>query len=231
MPSKRYQKAAGLVDRTKKHSLDEAVDLLQGFPKAKFDETVELSGSLSADPKKSDQAIRGTVKLPHGTGKKQTVLVFCKGEDEAKAKEAGADFVGNNDLIAKINEGWTGFDVVIATPDMMREVSRLGRILGPRGLMPSPKAGTVAQDVTKAIQEVREGRVEFKMDKLGNLHVAIGKKSFEAVKLIENGKAVMSAVLHAKPPAVKGKLIKRLSLSSTMSPGVWLDVDQIESEI
>jgi len=222
--SKRYEQAATLVDRNKTYALEEAVALLKEMPKVKFDETVELSVSLAIDPKKTDQVIRGTLVLPHGTGKTRRVLVFCKGEQELAAKQAGADHVGSTELIEKIQQGWLEFDVAIATPDMMKDVSRLGKILGPRGLMPNPKVGTVTTDVAKAIAEVRQGKVEFKMDKLSNLHVVIGKLSFDAAQVVENAKAVLAAIGRARPATVKGQLIRRASLSSTMSPGIHVDV-------
>jgi len=224
MGSKRYDQALATVERNKAYALPEAVALLQGMPKAKFDETVELSISLGIDPEQTDQAIRGTVILPHGTGTTKRVLVFCKGEQELLAKRAGAEYVGSTDLIEKIQGGWLEFDVVVATPEMMREVSRLGKVFGPRGLMPNPKAGTVTEDVAKAIEEVKRGKVEFKMDKLANLHVVIGKRSFEASQLVDNASALLQAVVRAKPSSLKGSFMHRVSLSSTMSPGVFVDM-------
>lgn len=228
MGSKRYEQAATLVDRKKAYALSDAVTVLKEMPKVKFDETVELSVSLGIDPAKTDQAVRGTVRLPHGTGKTRRVLVFCKGERELAAKEAGAEYVGSADLISKIEGGWLDFDVAIASPDLMREVSKLGRILGPRGLMPSPKVGTVTEDVAKAVAEVKQGKVEFKMDKLANIHVAIGKRSFKPEQLAENGKTVLEAMMRARPSTLKGKMVRRLSLSSTMSPGIPLDIEELE---
>ncbi len=224
MASKRYAQALKLVDRSKAYPLNEAVAVLKQMPGAKFDETVELSASLGIDPKRTDQVIRGIVVLPHGTGKTLRVLVFCKGEKELAAKQAGADYVGTTDLIEKIQGGWMDFDVAIATPDLMRDVSRLGKTLGPRGLMPSPKAGTVTDDVATAVTQVKKGKVEFKMDKLANLHVVVGKRSFEPAQLVENATALLAAVARAKPTAVKGQFVRRVSLSSTMSPGVMVDV-------
>lgn len=224
MPSKRYVQAVTFVDHKKTYPLDEAVALLSQMPKTKFDETVELSVSLGIDPAKTDQMVRGTVRLPHGTGKTRRVIVFCRGERELEAKQAGAEHVGTTDLIEKIQGGWLEFDVAIATPDLMRDVSRLGKLLGPRGLMPNPKAGTVAEDVGKAVTEVKQGKVEFKMDKLGNLHVPVGKRSFTAQQLAENARTVLDAVVRARASSVKGRFIKRVSLSSTMSPGIWVDV-------
>ena len=222
--SKRYRAAAQKIDRAKTYTLAEAVVLLKELPKAKFDEVVELSVSLGIDPKKTDQAVRGTVVLPHGTGKTRRVIVFCKGEQEILAKQAGAEFAGAAELIEKVMQGWMEFDVAIATPDLMKDVSRLGKVLGPRGMMPNPKAGTVSMDVAKAVNEVKRGRVEFKMDKLSNLHVVIGKLSFEPVKLVENATVVLEAVVKARPATLKGDYIHRVVLSSTMSPGIPLEL-------
>ena len=231
MSSKRYKQAVTLVDRNKYYPLNEAVTLLKQMPKTKFDETVEVSMSLGIDPAKTDQAVRGTVLLPHGTGKTRRVVVFCKGESELEAKKVGAEFVGSNDLIEKIQAGWLEFDVAVATPDMMRDVSRLGKLLGPRGLMPNPKAGTVTDDVAKAVTEVKQGKVEFKMDKSANLHVIVGKASFGEQQLTENARAVIVAILRAKPSTVKGQYVRRASLSSTMSPGIFVDIEpMIEKE-
>jgi len=227
--SKRFAQAVALVDRTTAYPLDGAVAALAKMPAVKFDETVELSIALTIDPKKTDQVVRGTVTLPHGTGKMRRVAVFCKGEDELKAREAGADVIGAADLVEKVLGGWMDFDVAIATPSMMRDVSRLGKILGPRGMMPNPKAGTVTDDVAKAVQEVKRGRVEFKMDKLANLHVVIGKRSFQPQQLVENGTTVIEAVVHARPSATKGRLIKRIVLSSTMSPGIPITTEGLET--
>jgi large subunit ribosomal protein L1 len=227
MASKRYTQAATLVQPDKTYLLQDAVTVLKQFPAVKFDETVELSVSLGVDREKSDQAVRGTVSLPHGTGKTRRVAVFCKGEQEVAAKQAGAEYVGTTELIAKIQEGWMDFDVAIATPDLMKDVSRLGKVLGPRGLMPSPKAGTVTDDVAKAITEVKKGKVEFKMDKLANVHVVIGKRSFEPAQLAENAVTVLEAIHRVKPSAVKGRYIHRVVVSSTMSPGVEIDVEAI----
>ena len=229
MASKRYTSATALVDPKRSYTLEQAVGVLQQCPPVKFDETVELSASLNIDPKKTDQVVRGTVVLPHGTGKTPTVVVFCKGENESKAKQAGADYVGVAELIEKIQGGWLAFDVAVATPDLMREVSRLGKILGPRGMMPNPKAGTVTEDVAKAVTEVKRGKVEFKMDKLSNLHLVIGKRSFQAPQLVDNGRAVLEAVVRARPASLKGRLIKRLSLSSTMSPGIPVTTEGLET--
>ena len=228
--SKRFAKAAALVDRRTTYGLDQAVGVLQQMPAVKFDETVELSVSLTIDPKKTDQVIRGTVVLPHGTGKVRRVIVFCRGEQELIAKEAGADSAGGAELIEKVQGGWLDFDVAVATPDMMRDVSRLGKVLGPRGMMPNPKAGTVTDDVAKAVKDVKQGKVEFKMDKLANLHVVIGRRSFRAEQLVENGQVVLSAIVRSRPATVKGRMIRRVSLSSTMSPGIPLKTETLEAE-
>ncbi|MBI4343263.1 MAG: 50S ribosomal protein L1 [Candidatus Omnitrophica bacterium] len=230
MASKRYKKAAELVERGKAYTLQEAVQLLKQMPATKFDESVELSASLNIDPKKTDQVIRGTLTLPHGTGKTRKVLVFCKGEQELRAKQAGADFIGGADLIQKIQDGWLEFDVAIATPEMMRDVSKLGKVLGPRGLMPNPRAGTVTDDVAKAIQEVKRGRIEFKMDKLANLHVVIGRLSFQAPQLADNASAAMQAIARSRPASLKGDMLRRMALNSTMSPGIPLDIEGLETE-
>ena len=228
MPSKRYTQAAALVDKTITYALDKAVDVVKQFPATKFNESVELSVSLTIDPKKTDQVVRGTVTLPHGSGKTRRVAVFCKGEKELQAKEAGADFVGAADLIEKVTGGWMDFDVAVATPDMMRDVSRLGKILGPRGMMPNPKAGSVTDDVAKAVKEIKQGKVEFKMDKLANIHFVIGQRSFEPQQLVENGHAAIEAIVHARPSSLKGKMIRRMSLASTMSPGIPLKTEGLE---
>jgi len=230
MSSKRFRQAATLVDAKTTYPLDRAVAVLQQFPPVKFDESVALSVSLNIDPKKTDQVVRGTVTLPHGTGKVRRVAVFCRGEKELQAKEAGADVVGAADLIEKVQGGWLEFDVAVATPDLMRDVSRLGKILGPRGLMPNPKAGTVTDDVAKAVKEVRGGKVEFKMDKLANIHFVIGRRSFQPQQLVENGRAAMEAVARCRPASVKGRLIKRITLSSTMSPGIPLKTEGLEAD-
>lgn len=226
--SKRYRAAAAKVDAKAVYELDKAVAVLKDLPKPKFNETVEISVALNIDPKKTDQLVRGTVTLPHGTGKTRRVICFCKGEKESIAKAAGADAAGATDLIQKVMDGWMDFDVTVATPDMMREVSRLGKVLGPRGLMPNPKAGTVTDDVAKAIKDVKGGKVEFKMDKLSNIHFVIGKSSFEAKQLVENGKVAIDAVVRARPSALKGKMIRKMVLNSTMSPGIPLKTDGLE---
>ena len=218
--SKRIKEVYKKVDIAKAYPLKEAIEALLPTPKVKFDETVELHFHLNIDLKASDQNIRGTVVLPHGTGKTLKVAVVCQGENVNKAKDAGADFVGGSDLIQKIEQGFLGFDCLIATPDMMKELSKLGKVLGPRGLMPSPKAGTVTPDIERALREVKAGRVEFKNDKQGGIHLGIGKRSFTAEQLYDNAKHIIDAISHAKPPAIKGVFIKSVYLSSTMGAGV-----------
>lgn len=219
--SKRMKEVNRIVEGIKAPlSLADAIAQLSKAPKVKFDETVEMHFNLNVDLKAADQGVRGTVILPHGSGKKVKVAVFCKGDAIAKAEAAGADYVGSNDLIDKVAGGFMDFDIVIATPDMMRDISKLGKALGPRGLMPTPKAGTVTTDVERTIKEVKAGRVEFKSDKQGGIHLGIGKKSFNESKLLENAQQVIEAVNHAKPASVKGNLIKSLSVATTMGPGV-----------
>lgn len=227
MPSKRYRKALELVDGKKALGLKSAVEVLSKFPKAKFNETVDLAFRLGVDPKQSDQMVRGTVPLPHGSGKTVRVLVFAKGGPAAEAaKSAGAEYVGFDDMIKKCQEGWADFDVAIATPDAMGEVRKLGKVLGPRGLMPNPKTGTVTEDTAKAVREVKAGRVEFKIDKAGNIHVPVGKASFTTTQIEENARAVIDAVVKAKPNSVKGIYIQSCTLSATMSPPVRLDTKE-----
>jgi len=220
--SKRMKQAVKDIDAEKLYSVEDALDSIEKFPKVKFDETVELHFFLNINPKNSDQMLRGTVVLPNGTGKNVRIAVFCKGEMEAQAKEAGADFVGAQELIDKVSKGFLDFDVVVASPDMMRDLSKLGRVLGPRGLMPTPKAGTVTTDVERAIKEIKEGKIEFKSDKQGGVHLGVGKRSFSKEKLLENVKHVVEAINQAKPVAVKGNLVKSLSLATTMGPGLRL---------
>jgi len=225
MPSKRYKKAMELVDAKKLYPLKAAVEVLVKFPKAKFNETVELAFRLGVDPKQSDQMVRGTVPLPHGSGKTVKVLVFAKpGVAADAAKAAGAEHVGFEDLIKKCTEGWVDFDVAISTPEAMSEVRKLGKVLGPRGLMPNPKTGTVTEDTAKAVREVKAGRVEFKIDKAGNVHVPIGKASFTVEQIAENARAVIDAVVKARPHGAKGAYLESCTLSATMSPAVQLDV-------
>jgi len=222
--SKKMQEALAKVNKNKLYSVEEAVALAKETNIAKFDATVEVAYRLSVDPKKADQQIRGAVVLPNGTGKTQKVLVFAKGEKAKEAEAAGADFVGEDDLVAKINQGWFDFDVVVATPDMMAIVGRLGRVLGPKGLMPNPKTGTVTMDVTKAIEEVKAGKVTYRVDKAGNVHTPIGKVSFEADKLVENFKTIHDVIVKAKPASAKGTYIKNLSVTTTFGPGIHVDV-------
>jgi len=221
---KKYQEAAKLVDRTKAYDVAEAIALVKETAKANFDETVEAAFRLGVDPKKADQQIRGAMVLPHGTGKTQRVLVFAKGEKAKEAEAAGADYIGDADYINTINQGWFDFDVVVATPDMMAEVGKLGRVLGPKGLMPNPKTGTVTFEVEKAVQDIKAGRVEYRVDKSSNVHVPIGKVSFDEQKLIENFAAITETLIKAKPQAAKGKYMKNASVSSTMGPGIRVDV-------
>lgn len=221
---KKYLEALKLVDRTKTYDIAEAVELVKKTATAKFDETVEVAYRLGLDPKKADQQIRGAFVLPHGTGKTQKVLVFAKGEKAKEAEAAGADYVGDADYINKINQGWFDFDVVVATPDMMAEVGKLGRVLGPKGLMPNPKTGTVTFDVEKAVKDIKAGKVEYRVDKAGNVHVPIGKVSFDNEKLIENFEAITETIIKAKPQASKGTYMKNVAISSTMGPGIRVDV-------
>src|SRR5579883_1833196 len=211
------------------YKLGEAAETLKGAHFAKFDETVELVINLGVDPKHSDQMVRGTVVLPHGLGKSKRVLVIASGEKIREAQDAGADFVGGDDMVQKIQEGWTDFEAVIATPDMMRSAGKLGKVLGPRGLMPNPKTGTVTFEVAKAIRETKAGKVEFRVDKAGIVHCPIGKINFDAAKLAENAHAVISAVVKAKPAAAKGKYVKKITLTSTMGPAITIDLNEAET--
>ncbi|WP_430510764.1 50S ribosomal protein L1 [Gottfriedia solisilvae] len=220
---KKYQEAIKLVDRTAVYAVNEAVELVKKTTTVNFDATVEVAFRLGVDPKKADQQIRGAVVLPHGTGKVQRVLVFAKGEKAKEAEAAGADFVGDAEMIAKIQKGWFDFDVVVATPDMMAEVGKLGRVLGPKGLMPNPKTGTVTFDVTKAVNEIKAGKVEYRVDKAGNIHVPIGKLSFENEKLVENFTTIFETMVKVKPAAAKGTYMKNVAITSTMGPGIKVD--------
>ncbi|MFC1650371.1 50S ribosomal protein L1 [Candidatus Latescibacterota bacterium] len=220
---KNYLERADRIDRLTFYLIDEAIELLQKDPKAKFDETIECAVRLGVDPKHADQMVRSTVILPNGTGKTNRVLVFAKGEHEQQAKEAGADYVGAEDLVTKIQGGWLDFDVAIATPEMMKVVGRLGKILGARGLMPNPKAGTVTMDVGNAVRESKAGKIEFRVDKAGNLHVPVGKMSFEGNQIKENIVAFIDAVVRVKPAAAKGTYVKNVTISSTMGPGIRVD--------
>jgi large subunit ribosomal protein L1 len=220
---KRYEEAATKVDRTRYYLLEDGIQLLHQLPKAKFDETVECAVRLGVDPRHADQMVRSTVVLPHGTGRKIRVLVFAKGEHELAAREAGADHIGAEDLVEKIQGGWLDFDVAIATPDMMKIVGRLGKVLGSRGLMPNPKSGTVTFDIANAIREAKAGKIEFRVDKAGNLHVPLGKLSFSDAQIRENLIAFMDAVVRSKPSTAKGTYIKGITITSTMSPGIKID--------
>src|SRR5450755_345198 len=221
---KQYQAAQKQVE-AKDYLLEQAIPLIKKIKYAKFDETVEVHMRLGVDPKHADQMVRGTVLMPNGLGKSKKVLVIASGDKLREAEQAGADFVGGEDMVAKIqNEGWTDFDAVISTPDMMRSVGKLGKVLGPRGLMPNPKTGTVTQDVTQAVKEIKAGKVEFRVDKTGVIHVPVGKVNFETPKLIENASSLIQAVIKAKPAAAKGKYVKSVTICSTMGPGVHLDV-------
>ena len=220
---KKYRAALEKIEPGRKYNLDTAIAKVKEIAFAKFDETVELTVWLGVDPRKADQLVRGTIVLPHGLGKSKTVLVIAQGDKVREAEEAGADIVGGEDIVTRIKGGWTDFDAVIATPDMMRLVGGLGKVLGPRGLMPNPKTGTVTFDVTTAIKETKAGKVEYRVDKTGVIHVGVGKVSFEADKLRDNTKALLDAVVKAKPSTAKGKYVKKVNLAATMSPGVLLD--------
>lgn len=222
-PSKRYQAALKLVDASRRYSLEEAAELVKKFPAPKFNQTVTLSFHMGVDPKKSDQAIRSTCPLPHGSGKTVRVLVFAKGAAADAAREAGAEFVGFEDLIKKVTEGFVDFDVAVATPDAMTEVRKLGKQLGPRGLMPNPKTGTVTDDTAKAVKEVKAGRVDFRLDRNGNIATTIGKAAFSVQQLVENATALIDSVVRAKPATAKGKYIETITMAATMTPGVRVD--------
>ena len=221
--SKRYKQAAALFDRQTHYGLVDAIDILKKMPIRKFDETVELSFRLGIDPRQADQLVRGIVVLPHGLGKSVSVAVFARGEPATAAEAAGADFVGAEDLVEKINGGWTDFDVAVATPDMMGQVGRLGRILGPRGLMPNPKSGTVTPDAARAVREAKAGRVEYRVDRTSNVHTPVGKASFDAQRLQENAQVLIDAIIRARPSATKGQYMRSVTLSTTMGPGIRLD--------
>lgn len=228
--SKRMAAALAEVDLSKGYDLREAVAIVKKTASAKFDETVELALKLGVDPRQADQMVRGTTSLPHGTGKKVRVLVFAKGEKVAEAKDAGADFVGAEDMMEKVKGGWLDFDATIATPDMMSSVGKLGRVLGPRGLMPSPKSGTVTFDVDKAVKEIKAGKIEFRVDKSANIHVPIAKVSFTEEQIYENAVAVFEAIVRAKPSAAKGQYLRVATLSSTMGPGIRLDCNLLTNQ-
>ncbi len=222
--SKRYQESVKLIDKTKNYGIKEAIEIIEKMPKTKFDQTVELHVKLGVDSKHADQQVRGTVVLPNGTGKTQRVLVFAKGPKAEEAQKAGADFVGAEELIPRIqNDGWFDYDVVVATPDMMGVVGRLGKVLGPKGLMPNPKSGTVTMDVTKAINEIKSGKVEYRLDKNNIIHLGFGKVSFGADKLIENYEVIMNAIIKAKPAAAKGQYIKSIAVAPSMGPSILIN--------
>lgn len=229
-PSKRVREIAKGLDALKAYSLNEAIDILKKCPPVKFDQSVDVSLKIGVDPRKSDQHVRGTVPLPNGTGKSIKIIVFARGDKVKEALAAGADYAGNDELFEKVNAGWTDFDAVIATPDMMRDVGKLGKVLGPRGMMPTPKTGTVTTDVAKAIQELKSGKIEFKLDRHGVINVIVGKLSFAADKLAENIRALMHAVQRAKPASAKGNYLKLMHLSSTMGPGLKIDLRDLDIE-
>lgn len=226
---KSYRASLEKVDRNARYALADGLRLAKDTARAKFDETVELAIRLGVDPRQADQNIRGTVSLPHGMGKTVRVLAFAKGEKEKEAQDAGADFVGSDELIKKISEGWVDFDKAVATPDMMAAVGRIGKILGPRGLMPNPKTGTVSLDIGKAVKEIKAGKLEFRVDKAGIIHVPVGKASFAAEQLIDNADAVLHAILRAKPASAKGNYVRAVTLSTTMGPGIKVDLSQIRA--
>ncbi len=225
---KKYDNALAKVDLNKEYALDEGLAAVKECVYTKFDETVDMAFNLGVDPRKSDQMVRGTVVLPHGTGKTVRVLVFAKGEKEKEARDAGADFVGAEDIVEKIQKGWLEFDKAVATPDVMGLVGKLGKVLGPRGLMPNPKLGTVTFDIAKAVKEIKAGKVEYRAEKAGIVHVPIGKSSFDKEKLMDNAQAVMKSISKAKPAASKGKYIKKVTVSSTMGPGIKLDITKLK---
>jgi large subunit ribosomal protein L1 len=228
---KKYEAANGKIDKLKYYTLEEAVPLLKQMTTAKFDETVELSANLGVDPRHADQQVRGTVVLPHGTGKKIRVLVLARGDKEKEATEAGADYVGADEYIPKLREGWADVDVIISTPDLMGEVGKLGRVLGPKGLMPNPKSGTVTFDVAKAVRDVKAGKIEYRVDKGSNIHVPVGKMSFDADKLLENVRVLVAELIRVKPASAKGRYLKSLSLSPTMGPSIKLDTQQVTTAV
>ena len=229
MSGKNYRDELTKVDRNQMNALEESLRFAKETARAKFDETVEMAIRLGVDPRQADQNIRGTVTLPHGMGKSVRVLAFAKGDKEKEAQDAGADFVGGDDLIKKISEGWLEFDKAVATPDMMAAVGRIGKILGPRGLMPNPKTGTVSMDIGKAVKEIKAGKLEFRVDKAGIIHVPVGKASFGPEQLIDNARAVLQSVLRAKPASAKGNYVKGVTVATTMGPGIKIDLAQIRA--
>lgn len=226
---RRRKESISTIDRSRLYALGEACALVKGASFARFDESVDIAVRLGVNPKHADQMVRGATVLPHGIGKTVRVLVFAKGEKATEATEAGADFVGADDMVKKVTEGWLDFDTVVATPDMMGQVGRLGRVLGPRGLMPNPKVGTVTFDVKKAVSDVKAGKVEFRVEKAGIVHAPVGKASFEPTKLHENAKALIDALLRAKPASAKGTYLRSITLSSTMGPGIRIDPNSVEA--
>jgi large subunit ribosomal protein L1 len=226
---KSYRAALAKVDRSQRYALEDSLRLVKETARAKFDETVELAIRLGVDPRQADQNVRGTVSLPHGMGKTVRVLAFAKGEKEKEAQDAGADYVGSDELIKKISEGWFDFDKAVATPDMMAAVGRIGKVLGPRGLMPNPKTGTVSMDIGKAIKEIKAGKLEFRVDKAGIVHVPVGKASFGAELLLDNAKAVLLSILRAKPASAKGNYVKGVTVATTMGPGIKIDLAQVRT--
>ena len=227
--AKSYRAALAKVDRNQRYLLEDTLRLAKQTARAKFDETVEMAVRLGVDPRQADQNVRGTVTLPHGMGKTVRVLAFAKGDKEKEAQEAGADFVGSDELIKRISEGWFDFDKTVATPDMMGAVGRIGKVLGPRGLMPNPRTGTVTMDIGKAIKEIKAGKLEFRVDKAGIVHVPVGKASFGAEQLIDNAKAVLLSILRAKPASAKGNYVRGVTISTTMGPGIKVDLSQIRA--
>jgi large subunit ribosomal protein L1 len=226
---KSYRTALAKVDRSQRYLLEEGLRLVKETRRAKFDETVEMAVRLGVDPRQADQNVRGTVSLPHGIGKTVRVLAFAKGEKEKEAQEAGADHVGAEDLIKKISDGWFDFDKTVATPDMMAAVGRIGKVLGPRGLMPNPKTGTVTMEIGKAVKEIKAGKLEFRVDKAGIVHVPVGRASFSQEQLIDNAKAVLTSILRAKPPSAKGNYVRGVTISATMGPGIKIDLSQVRA--
>jgi large subunit ribosomal protein L1 len=226
---KSYKTVLAKVDRNQRYLLEDSLRLVKETARAKFDETVEMAIRLGVDPRQADQNVRGTVTLPHGMGKQVRVLAFAKGDKEREAQEAGAEYVGSDDLIKKISDGWLDFDKAVATPDMMAAVGRIGKVLGPRGLMPNPRTGTVTVDIGKAVKEIKAGKLEFRVDKAGIIHVPLGKASFGAEQLIENAKAILMSILRAKPSSAKGNYVKGVTVATTMGPGIKIDLSQIRA--
>ena len=226
---KSYRAALAKIDRGQRYPLEDGLRLVKETGRAKFDETVEMAVRLGVDPRQADQNVRGTVSLPHGIGKTVRVLAFAKGEKEKEAQEAGADHVGAEDLIKKISDGWFDFDKTVATPDMMAAVGRIGKVLGPRGLMPNPKTGTVTMEIGKAVKEIKAGKLEFRVDKAGIVHVPVGKASFSQEQLIDNAKAVLTSILRAKPASAKGNYVRGVTISATMGPGIKIDLSQVRA--